>query len=319
MYKKKYIRVKTVEEAVRMAQECAGNSSGECAGDFSFISGGTDVIVNKFQGNDSSDCFIDVSGVEEMKGVREVEAHLIIGAGIRLDDLKNYTTIVKYFPMLLEAAHAVASPVIRKSATIGGNLLCENRCVFYNQSEWWREAVGLCLKCDGDICIATGGKKKCFSKFVSDMAVALISLDARIEVVEPGKTYLEKLEDIFTGDGIRHHRLGKTALIKAIHIPIKGECHSVFNKLRQRESMDFGSLTTAVTLHASGKIKIVLGCIDPRPIIVEGSLGANGEGAEKLILQATKKSRIIDNDVFSREYRKEMIVVYLKRSFEKLR
>ena len=83
--------------------------------------------------------------------------------------------------------------------------------------------------------------------------------------------------------------------------------------------MDFGSLTTAVTMHSSGKIKIVLGCVDPRPIVVEGSLEADGSGAEGLILQATKKSRVIDNDVFSREYRKEMIGVYLKRSFEKLR
>ncbi|PIZ05633.1 MAG: 4-hydroxybenzoyl-CoA reductase subunit beta, partial [Flavobacteriales bacterium CG_4_10_14_0_8_um_filter_32_5] len=48
-------------------------------------------------------------------------------------------------------ALSVGSPLIRKTATIGGNVLCENRCLYYNQSEWWRESIGYCLKCDGDI------------------------------------------------------------------------------------------------------------------------------------------------------------------------
>src|ERR1035437_6104518 len=92
---RKYIKATTVEEAVGMAQECVGKSVGGIAGDFRFISGGTDVIVNKFQGNDSSSCLIDVSEVEEMKGVREADGHLIIGAAVRLDELKGFAAVLR--------------------------------------------------------------------------------------------------------------------------------------------------------------------------------------------------------------------------------
>lgn len=304
---KLYLKPETAEEAVKLAHKYET--------DFRFIAGGTDILVNKFQGNDTSACLIDVTGITEMKQVIRNGKHLKIGAALPLDDLKNYSEIEKGFPLLLEAAYAIASPVIRKTATIGGNLLCENRCVFYNQSAWWREAVGYCLKCNGDICIATGGRKNCFSKFVSDMAIALISLDACLEVIEYGSSYIIRLEDIYTGDGLKPRKFNKTSLIKAIHIPLHEGHRSIFKKLRQRESLEFSSLTTVVTLNKYGKIKIVLGGIDPKPIIIEGTSQDNTQG---LITQGIKKARIVDNDAFTREYRKEMISVWLKQSMREL-
>lgn len=304
---KLYLKPRTAEEAVKMAHEHEA--------DFCFVAGGTDVIVNKFQGNNLFSCFIDITGIDDMKQIIRNGKHLKIGSAIPLDELKNNPDIKNGFSLLLEAAQAVASPVIRKTATIGGNLLCENRCVFYNQSSWWREAVGHCLKCEGDICIATGGNKNCFSKFVSDIAIALISMDACIEVVEYGGSYIIRLEDIYTGDGVVPRKLNRTSLIKSIHIPINENFRSVFNKLRQRESMEFSSLTSVVTINRHGRIKIVLGGIDPRPIVIDGT---SKDNKEELIKQAMKKPRIVDNDVFSREYRKEMIGVFLARSFNEL-
>lgn len=304
---KLYLRPETAEEAINLAHKYEA--------DFCFIAGGTDIIVNKFQGNDSSSCLIDINGIKELKQVTNDGQSLRIGAALSLDSLKTFAEIESGFPLLIEAATAVASPVIRKTATIGGNLLCENRCVFYNQSEWWREAVGHCLKCNGDVCIATGGKKNCFSKFVSDMAIALISLDATLEVTEYGGSYMIPLEDIYTGDGVNPRKFNKTSLIKAIHIPLNEGCRSSFKKLRQRESMEFSSLTTVVTVNGAGKIKIVLGGVDPKPVIIEGTVK---DKQQTLIAQVVKKARIVDNDVFSREYRKAMIKVFLNRSFKEL-
>ena len=303
---KLYLQPITAEEAVKMAHEHQTN----CC----FIAGGTDVIVNKFQGNQAASCLIDLTGIVEMKQIIRIGKHLKIGATVTLNEIKNNPDIVQTFPLLIDAIDAIASPVIRKTATIGGNLLCENRCVFYNQSEWWREAVGYCLKCKGDICIASGGDKKCFSKFVSDVAIALISMNAYIEVVEYNSCYFIPLEEIYTGDGIIPHKLNSMTIIKSIHIPINEGFRSVFKKLRQRESIDFTSLTTAVTINKYGKIKIVLGGVDPKPIIIEGT----ANDTEELIRLATKKPRIVDNDVFLREYRKEMIGVFLNRSFNEL-
>ncbi len=303
---KVYLKPITVDEAIRFAKKYAGS--------FRYIAGGTDVIVNKFQGNDASDCLIDITGIEELKKVIKDKKHIKIGSLVRLDDLKTHPEIRKLFPALLEAAHSVASPMLRKTATLGGNILCENRCMFYNQSEWWREAVGYCLKCDGEICIATGGKKNCFSKFVSDTAPVLIALNASLEIADGEKEYILPLEEIYSGDGMKPRLLGNSAIIKFINLPLAEEPSCVFKKLRPREAVDFTSLTTAVSKSIKGKIRIVLGGVDPKPILIEGMANEKDE----LIKQAIKKSRIVDNDTYSRPYRKEMISVFLEQSFEKL-
>ena len=304
---KTYFRPRSIEEAVQLAAE---NSS-----DFRFLAGGTDVLVNRFQGTETSPCLIDLTGIAEMKQVRRTTHSLNIGALVCLDDLKKYPEIGMEFPVLLEAAQAVGSPVVRRTATLGGNLLCENRCAFFNQSEWWREAVGFCLKCNGDVCIATGGSQNCFSKFASDTAVALIGLDAAISVLENGGERSLPLESIYTGDGITPRTLDKATLICSVEIPLGRGFRAVFKKLRRRESLEFSSLTSVVTVDNRGQIKIVLGGVDPKPVVVAGT---TADDRNALVKKASKKARIVNNDAYSRLYRKEMIGVFLNRSFEEL-
>ncbi len=302
-----YHKVKSVEEAINLAIHHPNT--------FRYLAGGTDVIVNQFQGNDQKDCLIDITGIEELKQIKIVGHNIHIGSLVTLDTLKNHEVIAKHFPQLLEAAHSVATPMLRKTATIGGNILCENRCIFFNQSEWWREAVGYCLKCDGDICIATGGTKACFSKFVSDTATVLICYDAQINVADHKGIQVHKLEDIYTGDGLKPRNLSDTSIIISIILPLDKiyKCH--FQKLRPRESADFTSLTTAVSLDENGCVKIALGGVDPKPIVIEGkSLSEQDE----LIKSVFKKARVVDNDYYSRPYRRDMIKVFLTRSFKEL-
>lgn len=303
----KYLQPGSIQEALAMADEFEN--------DFRFLAGGTDVMVNRWQGNENSSCLIDLSGIDELKQVVKRDDYLSIGSLVKLDELKFHSSIVTEFPALIEAADAVGSPLIRKSATLGGNILCENRCIYYNQSEWWRDAVGFCLKCEGNICIATGSKKHCYSEFVSDTAPALISMDALIEVIDKEGERKMKLEEIYTGEGVNPRSLGRTSVIKSILLPLDQEFRSVFNKLRQRESMDFTSLTTVVSANKDGKVKIVLGGVDPKPVIVGGTTKSD---REEQIKQALKRSRAIDNEMFSRNYRREMIRVFLTRSFQQL-
>ncbi len=305
---KTYIKATSVGHALALANESGGS--------FRYLAGGTDVMVNKFQGNDEADLLIDISDIESLKDISSTDSHLIIGASACLDDLKKNQIIALHFSILLEAANAVASPTIRKTATIGGNLLCENRCTFYNQSAWWREAAGHCLKCNGPTCLASGGNKNCFSKFVSDTAVVLISLNATIEVIDSEGISIIPLENIYTGDGVNPRQLSKTAIIRSIQIPLLEDSISVFKKLRKRETLDFTSLSTAVTLRKNGKLRIALGGVHAKPVIVDGSIG---DDLNALISQSVSKTRIIDNDTYSKSYRKEMITVFLKRSFEVLK
>lgn len=304
---KKYILATTVQEAIEQAIANKGN--------FKFLAGGTDVMVNKFQGNETSGCLIDITKIEALKGITKQGNFLRIGALEILEELKFNADLKAEFPMLIEAALAVGSPLIRKTATIGGNVLCENRCLYYNQSEWWRESVGYCLKCSGDICIATQGKNACFSELVSDTAPALIAMDAEIEFIDENGTSRKKLEEIYTGDGVKPRNLSETTIVTALYLPLNRSFKTAFFKLRERESLEFTSLTTAVAIDKNNKLKIALAGVDPKPVVVEGNVN---DDKEELIKKAVKAARAVDNDMYSRKYRREMISVYLKRSFERL-
>lgn len=302
-----YIKPATIEEAIKIAHKNRNT--------FCYVAGGTDVLVNKYQGNEAYTCLIDITGLPELKTLSIEGGELKIGALMRLDELRSHKIIADKFPALIIAAQEVASPMLRKTATIGGNVLCENRCSFYNQSEWWREAVGYCLKCDGDVCIATGGKKACFSKFVSDTAPVLISVGAKLEICDIDGTKIIDLESIYTGDGIKPRNLTDTAILKNIILPLDQEFKIIFKKLRPRQAVDFTSLTTAVSLNENGDIKIAIGGVDPKPVVVAGSI--NGD-TEDYIKKALSKSRVIDNDYYSRKYRREMMRLFLEQSFQEL-
>jgi len=305
--KSTYLTPETVEEACKLAHQFNGS--------FSYIAGGTDLWVSRYQGNNQSNCLIDISQIQELQAVSVADQTLRIGALVKLDQLKNFPEVRNNFPALIEAAHSVGSPLIRKMGTLGGNILCENRCIFYNQSDLWRESINYCLKSGGDICIATGGTKVCFSEFVSDTAPALISLDAQVEIFDSNGSEILNLEEIYTGDGIAPRKLSKTAIIKFILLPLDNEYRAVFKKLRPRNSMDFTSLTSAVSLNSKGRLKIVLGGVSPSPVVIKSNITEN---KDNLIREALKQSKTVDNDVFSRLYRRDMIREFLGKSFEEL-
>ena len=304
---KTYLIPASVGAAIEMANAHLGS--------FKYLAGGTDVMVNRFQDNEESPCLIDLTKLDELKGIQKEGEFLKIGSLEILEELKFNQDIISEFPMLIEAALSVGAPLLRKTATIGGNVLCENRCLFYNQSEWWREAVGYCLKCEGDICIATQGKKACFSEMVSDTAPALIAMDAEIEIRAIEGIKRVKLEDIYTGDGVHPRSLSDTSILTAIFLPLNRNFKTAYNKLRERESMDFTSLTGAVALDKNGKLKIALSGVDPKPVVVEGDINSD---RSLLIKKAVKGARAVDNDMYSRKYRREMIPVFLNRSLNSL-
>lgn len=283
------------------------------ADNYKFIAGGTDLLVNRFQSNENSDTLIDLRSLNTFNTISVENQFLKIGALVTLEELAENALVAEHFPVLQEAALSVATPVIRKTATVGGNVLCENRCVFYNQSEWWRIAAGNCLKCEGDKCIATGGKKNCFSKYVADVGAALICLNAEVFLLKNNAAESIMLRDIYTGDGVNPRRITPETIIGYLNVPLQ-KCKTVFKKLRPRKSLEFSSLTTVVAVFQDGHVNVVLGGVDPAPVLVSGTMKEKNE----LIAAAYKKARVVDNDFYSRSYRKEMIKTYLRESFRQL-
>lgn len=301
-----YYKPKSPGEAITLYNSDTNNSV--------YIAGGTDVMVNRTHGNETSTSIIDLQSISELKGIVRQGEGISIGSLTTLEEIQNSESLKSLVPSLALAARSVASPVLRKTATLGGNILCENRCIFYNQSEFWREAVGLCLKCEGDVCIATGGKKACFSKFASDTAPVLIALNATVEVINSKGKSTKKVEELYTGNGIEPRTIERGELITRIYIPSVDKVKCTFQKLRPRLSVDFTSLTVAVALHPDNEIKIALGGVDPKPVV-----GENDTYHAKELLEYMKKTaRIVDNDLYSRKYRKEMIEIYITRAYREL-
>lgn len=302
-----YLTPLTINEAIEMAKNNIES--------FKYLAGGTDVMVNRFQGNEKSSCLIDITKIKQLKGITKGEEFLRIGSLEILEELKFNEDIANEFPMLVKAALSVGAPLLRKTATIGGNILCENRCYYYNQSEWWRESIGYCLKCEGNICVATMGTKACFAEIVSDTAPALIAMDAQVEIVDINGSKKMKLEDIYSGDGVKPRNLSETAIVTAILLPLNRNFKTAFYKLRERESIDFTSLTSAVALDNKGTLKIALSGVDPKIVVFESNTSID---KVSLINKLTKQARAIEIDMYSRKYRKKMIGVFLKRSFKAL-
>jgi len=305
--KNQYIISSNIKEAIEFSKSKENTK---------FIAGGTDLMVNYQQGNQELKYLIDITNIKELYGFTIQDSYLKIGALETLKSISLNNKISSEFPLLKNAALSVGSPLIRKTATIGGNILCENRCIFYNQSQWWRDSAGLCLKCDGDICIATKGKKACFSQLASDTAPALIAMDAKLEIYDNTGSKMVNIEDIYTGDGVSSINISDKELITSILLPINRNFKTSYHKLRQRESIDFTSATVAVAIDKQENIKVAISGLDPKAIVI--SSDKSNFNANELIKKAKKQARIVDNDIYSRKYRKNMMEVFLKRSFKEL-
>ena len=116
------------------------------------VAGGTDLVPNLRRGIERPVLLVDLGAVGGMADIVVAADGLVLGAGVRLAQLASDARLAQAWPAVAEAARAVAGPGHRTVATLGGNLCVDTRCVYYNQSEWWRQANGWCLKRNGDTC-----------------------------------------------------------------------------------------------------------------------------------------------------------------------
>ena len=303
-----YIKPLTIGDALAAAKKCGG--------DYIYFGGGTDAAIYRKHRLSLENGIIDLNEIPEMKTIRVSENLIEIGSMVTLDEIVSFGEVVERLPLLAEAAASVASPVIRKSATIGGNLLVGNRCTLYNQSKEWRNAIGSCLKESGDICQVTGDKNKCNARNVSDVAAALIALSAEITVRNQNDTDTFDLSELYLPDGIYPHRdLGDDGIIMNISVPVKS-IRWFFRKLRQRQSIDFSSLTVAAVVSEDNHARVCINSVSMAPVLIEGNLSQFTE--DEVQNRARRECKIVDNDMMALSYRREMIGVYLRQWWQSI-
>ena len=164
------------------------------------LGGGTDLMVNIRRGIVAPPVLIDMHGVAELRTIKADAHALEIGASVTLSELAAHPQVIAHYPVVAQAAAHIAGPTHRNMGTVGGNLCLDTRCIFYNQSEWWRAANHHCLKTTGDIChVAPKSRGVCFATFSGDLAPALLVLDAQADIAGPTGRRTLPLRELYIG------------------------------------------------------------------------------------------------------------------------
>ena len=263
-----------LQRPATLAEACALLSAGGARA----IAGGTDLVPNLRRGLVDAERLIDLGA---LPGLAAIEARpdgaWRLGAGVTLATLARHAGLAAALPALAQAASQVAGPAHRSAATLGGNLCQDTRCIYYNQSEWWRQANGWCLKHKGDTCHVAPQGKRCCAAYEGDVAPALIALGAQVEIAGAGSITSKPLEAVYRDDGAAHLTLGAGELIVAVVVPAPARgTRCGYRKARARAAMDFPLAGIGVALRMEGGVLAAL------------KVGISGTDSQPLALQDTE-------------------------------
>lgn len=262
-----------------------------------FLAGGTDLLPQIKSGLKQPSLLVDLGEIKSLKSMTAREDGLFIGATETLADLTRNPLLSKYLPVLGDCALSVASPQIRNRATLVGNILQERRCLYYNQSEYWRQNVAPCLKLGGEVCHQIPHSQTCRSLYYSDAAPVLLALDARAEQYDKGRFKSTAVQDVIR---FHIHKPGEKRFLTGILIPNPGQGTWVrFIKQGVRAAVDFASLNAAVRytppINGSGPtIKIFVGACSPEPLELKETADLMTANLSRLLeLQEDVKERAV--------------------------
>ncbi|MYK68312.1 MAG: 4-hydroxybenzoyl-CoA reductase, partial [Gammaproteobacteria bacterium] len=228
----RYHRPRTIDEAVGLLDRWGSKALP--------VSGGTDLIPNMKHRLFTPEHLVALRQIPGMRGFRRDGSALVIGGAETLASVARHPEVRRRFPSLAAAAGQVAGPQLRNMGTLGGNICLDTRCTYYNQTEFWRDALGYCLKKDGDVCHVTRVGKKCVAAHSADTPPVLMTLGATIELAGPEGRRQVGLNDFFLADGIWNSRRKPGEIVTRVRIPFPSrDSRAAYTKLRQRRSIDF--------------------------------------------------------------------------------
>jgi CO/xanthine dehydrogenase FAD-binding subunit len=317
-----YERATTAEDAVaRLAQ---------LGGDARFMAGGTDLLPNMRAGLVKPGTLISLKGLAPEPPRAGADGSLRVDAFTPLAALERSELVRERAPMLAVAARAVGSNQIREMGTLGGNLCQETRCLQFNQPHDYQFCAP-CYKRGGDCCYPFPANKPevCWSVHMSDVAPALLALDASVEILGEGGSREAGIEELFSGDGLRPLRLGAAELARSVTIPGAGPRSGWgFHKSSVRGGLEFGMAVCAVSLRMAEdgrtcrQARIALGAVRERPLRARKAerllAGVALEPARlaEAAAEAAKEANPLPHHGFTKRHLVDNLKVYLRRALE---
>jgi 4-hydroxybenzoyl-CoA reductase subunit beta len=248
------------------------------------LGGGTDLMVNIRRGIVAPPVLIDINGVAELRDIRADAGALEIGAAVTLSELAAHSGVIAHYPAVAQAAGRIAGPTHRNMGTVGGNIALDTRCIYYNQSDWWRAANHHCLKTTGEIChVAPKSRGVCFATFSGDLAPALLLFDTEIDLHGPSGRRAMPLADLYIGyarqdepvtetrgDGKYFLSLRPGEIVTAIRARNTPGLRSAYDKIRIRRSIEYPVTGVAVALRRQADtladLRVAFTGTNPRPV-----------------------------------------------------
>lgn len=296
-----YVAPRSLAEALRAL----------CTPGARLMAGGTDLLPSLKHRLFSTSTLVSLRSIAELKEVTTLQdGTLAIGSGVTLRDVSRLPAVIRDYPGLAAACRTVATPTIQGMATLGGNVMLDTRCLYYNQPQGWRDALGGCLKCDGSVCHVAPKGKGCYAAHSADTVPTLWLLGAQAEVVSPTGVRLVPLPALYEDDGIRFHSLQPQEILTRILIP-PAVSPTVHRKMRTRAAIDYALLLVAVARNAEG-YRAVISATGPRPVEVWG------EDPVSLAEEAWRRVQPLSTHSPPATWRKKMVRVEVRRAAEAL-
>jgi CO/xanthine dehydrogenase FAD-binding subunit len=212
--------------------------------------------------------------------------------------------------------------------TIGGNLCQDTRCLFFDQSPFWRSGRQPCHKAGGQICYAREGSDRCRSTHQSDGATALLALAARAVLASKEGEREIPLEDLYSAKGESPVAIGPRELLIEIRLPVPGAgAGSAYERLAFRSAIDYPIVSAAALLETLGekirKARVVVGAVSNAPLLlVAAAERLEGKGATDrdafrkaaAVAQDHASAFTVDNVGGTMDYRIQMISVLVFRA-----
>src|SRR6267378_4267295 len=317
-----YLVPRTIAEAVKII--------GDVGPEAQFVAGGTDLYPNMKRRQLTPRTVVSVMRLPELNRVTgDGSAGMAIGASVTLTDICEYPIIKRDYPVVASAARTISTPILRNMGTIGGNLLLDTRCNYYNQNYEWRKGINFCLKKDGDVCWVAPGSSKCWAVQSSDLVPVMVAIGAKFRLVSTLGERMVDAAGFYNDDGIDYLKKRHDELLVDIHLPPTNGWRASYQKLRRRGAFDFPVLGVAawVSLDQAGTVsdaRLVLGAVAPSPVQVkEAEQALIGQPFDEDHIRAAaeacyNKARPLDNTDFVMNWRKQMTREYTLRALQEL-
>lgn len=315
-----YERATTLEDAVALLARHQGAARA--------LAGGTDLLPSMRMENVKPRLLVSLGAIATSEPEMLADGSIRIDALSRLASLEGSGLLRDKVPLLTQSIHVVGGNQIRQMGTLGGNLCQETRCLQLDQKHDY-QFVAPCFKRGGDCCypFPTNKRNICWSVYMSDIAPALIALDAQVEIIgETGIRHI-RVEELFSGDGIKQHRLGQAELLRAVLIPPAPRGFGWgFHKSTVRGGLEFGMAVVAVVLQLADDAKtctdarIVVGAVREGPVrAVAAETSLKGVALDEKRLaqaaaEAAKEIKPLPHHGFTKRHLTDNIRVYLRRT-----